>query len=89
MSDFERLPSARMIRAARALVNLEQAELGELVGVDRRTIIRLEADEIQPTNPRRLKILKAIRNVLENEKHVRFVYPDKTSGEGVVMKRGK
>ena len=34
MLDTERMmPSARMIRAARALLNLEQAELGELVGV--------------------------------------------------------
>ena len=89
MSDSERIPSARMIRAARALLNLEQAELGELVGVDRRTIIRLEADEIQPVNPRRTKILAAIRDVFEKDKGVRFVYADKTTGEGVIMKRGK
>ena len=89
MSDSERIPSARMIRAARALLNLEQAELGELVGVDRRTIIRLEADEIQPVNPRRTKILAAIRDVLETDKGIRFVYADKATGEGVIMKRGK
>jgi DNA-binding XRE family transcriptional regulator len=89
MLDSERIPSARMIRAARALLNLEQAELGELVGVDRRTIIRLEADEIQPVNPRRMKILATIRDVLESDKGVRFVYADKTAGEGVIMRRGK
>jgi DNA-binding XRE family transcriptional regulator len=89
MSDLERIPSARMIRAARALLGMEQAELGELVGVDRRTIIRLEADEIQPVNPRRIKILAAIRDALEKDGDVRFVFADKTTGEGVVMKRGK
>jgi DNA-binding XRE family transcriptional regulator len=89
MSDSERIPSARMIRAARALLNLEQAELGELVGVDRRTIIRLEADEVQPVNPRRTKILAAIRDVLEKDKGIRFVYADKATGVGVIMKRGK
>jgi DNA-binding XRE family transcriptional regulator len=89
MSNSERLPSARMIRAARGLLNLEQAQLGELVRVDRRTIIRLEADEIQPVNPRRTRILAAIRDKLEKDHGIRFVYPDKTTGEGVVMKRGK
>jgi DNA-binding XRE family transcriptional regulator len=89
MSDLERLPSARMIRAARGLLNLEQAQLGELVGVDRRTIIRLEADEIQPVNPRRTRILAAIRDKLEKDHGIRFVYRDKTTGEGVVMKRWK
>jgi transcriptional regulator with XRE-family HTH domain len=78
-----------MIRAARGLLNLEQAQLGELVGVDRRTIIRLEADEIQPVNPRRTRILAAIRDKLEKDHGIHFVYPDKTTGEGVVMKRGK
>jgi hypothetical protein len=49
----------------------------------------LEADEIQPVNPRRTKILAAIRDVLESDKGVRFVYADKTTGEGVIMRRGK
>lgn len=86
MSDDQRLPSARMIRAARALLDIEQAALGEMVEVDRRTIIRVEADEIQPVNPRRTTILIAIRDALES-KGVRFVYPDKNTGEGVVMKK--
>ena len=34
------------------------------------------------------KSFLAIRNVLEKE-HVVFVYPDKSRGEGVVMKKGK
>lgn len=78
-----------MIRAARGLLNLDQAELGALVGVTRRTIIRLEADEAISTNPRRIDVIAAIRDKLEKDHGIRFVYADKTTGEGVVMKRGK
>jgi hypothetical protein len=46
-----------------------------------------EADEIHPSNPRRTKILAAIRDVLD--KGVRFVYADKKTGEGIIMKRGR
>ena len=39
--------------------------MGELVGVDMKTFLRLEADKIQPVNPRGTKILAAIRDVFE------------------------
>ena len=84
-----KIPSARMIRAARGLLNIDQAKLGELVGVARRTIIRLEADETEPTNPRRIEVVAAIRDKLQEGYGVRFVYADATTGEGVVMKRGR
>lgn len=87
--DDDRLPTPRMIRAARGLVDMEQAKLGELVGVDRRTIIRLEADPTTPTNPRRIAVIAAIRDLLEKDHGVRFVYADRNTGEGVVMKRGR
>jgi DNA-binding XRE family transcriptional regulator len=87
--DSNWIPTARMIRAARGLLNLDQAELGALVGVTRRTIIRLETDEAIPTNPRRIDVIAAIRDKLEKDHGIRFVYADKTTGEGVVMKRGK
>jgi DNA-binding XRE family transcriptional regulator len=85
----DKIPSARMIRAARGLLNIDQAELGKLVGVARRTIIRLEADEVEPTNPRRIEVVAAIRDKLQEEYGVRFVYADATTGEGVAMKRGR
>jgi DNA-binding XRE family transcriptional regulator len=78
-----------MIRAARGLLNLDQAELGALVGVTRRTIIRLETDEAIPTNPRRIDVIAAIRDKLEKHHGIRFVYADNTTGEGVVMKPGR
>jgi DNA-binding XRE family transcriptional regulator len=87
--DSNGIPTARMIRAARGLLNLDQKELGELVGVTRRTIIRLETEETIPTNPRRIDVIAAIRDKLEKDYGIRFVYADKTTGEGVVMKRGR
>lgn len=78
-----------MIRAARGLANIDQAVLAELVGVDRRTIIRIEADDAPPTNPRRIAVMQSIRDVLEGDAYnVRFVYADRNTGEGVIMKHG-
>ncbi|MGY8680461.1 hypothetical protein Q2941_22055 [Bradyrhizobium sp. UFLA05-153] len=54
----------------------------------RRTIIRLKTEETIPTNPRRIDVIAAIRDKLERDYGIRFVYADKTTGEGVVMKRG-
>jgi DNA-binding XRE family transcriptional regulator len=66
-----------MIRAARGLLNLDQAEFGALVGVTRRTIIRLETDEAIPKNPRRIDVIAAISDKLEKDCGIRFVYVDK------------
>jgi transcriptional regulator with XRE-family HTH domain len=76
-----------MIRAARGLVDMEQVKLAELAGLDRRTLNRIESAKELPNNPRQRASFLAIRNVLEKE-HVVFVYPDKSRGEGVVMKKG-
>jgi DNA-binding XRE family transcriptional regulator len=84
----DEIPSARMIRAARALLGLEQWQLAEIAGVARRTIIRIEADDTEPTNPRRIEVHQAIRDRLERKFGIIFVYPGET-GEGVVMKKGK
>ena len=78
-----------MIRAARGLLGIGQAQLAEYVGVDRRTIIRIEAEDTTPTNSRRLEICENIRNVLEKNHGIRFVFWNSSSGEGVVMKRSK
>jgi DNA-binding XRE family transcriptional regulator len=87
--DDDRLPTPRMIRAARGLVDLDQAKLGELVEVDRRTIIRMEAETVAPTNPRRVAVIVAVRDLLESQYGVRFIYADRNTGEGVVMERGR
>jgi len=82
----ERLPTGRMIRAARALVGLDQAELAREIGVDRRTMMRIEAGIAPPTHPMRLATYRAIRDSLER-RGVSFVYPGKSQGEGVTLKK--
>jgi DNA-binding XRE family transcriptional regulator len=77
-----------MIRAARGLLGIGQAQLAEYVGVASRTIIRIEAEEEPPTNRRRLQICENIRTVLEKSHGIKFVFSSSSSGEGVVMKRG-
>jgi DNA-binding XRE family transcriptional regulator len=69
-------------------LGLEQSQFADIVGVARRTIIRIEADDTEPTNPRRREIHEAIRDRLEEDFGIRFVYAGKT-GEGVVMRKGK
>jgi DNA-binding XRE family transcriptional regulator len=78
-----------MIRAARGLLGIGQAQLAEYVGVAPRTIIRIETEEETPTNPRRLQICEKIRTVLEKSHGIKFVFSNSSSGEGVVMKRSK
>jgi DNA-binding XRE family transcriptional regulator len=78
-----------MIRAARGLLGIGQVQLAEYVGVAPRTIIRIEAEEEIPTNPRRLQICANIRTVLEKSHGIKFVFSSSTTGEGVVMKRSK
>ena len=76
----DRIPTARMIRAARGLLAMEQSQLAELVGVVRRTIIRIEADDTEPVNPRRIWIHEAIRDQLEKRHGILFIYPGETGG---------
>jgi DNA-binding XRE family transcriptional regulator len=87
-----------MIRAARSLLGYDQEKLAGLVAIERkdnerkpinrRTIIRIETDEVGRDNPRRVEVIAAIRDALEKE-GIRFIYADRNTGEGVVMKKGK
>ena len=81
----DKLPTGRMIRAARALVGLEQLDLAREIGVDRRTVSRLEADTEIPVNPLKIATYRKMRDALE--KHgVVFLHGSKTHGEGVALK---
>lgn len=74
-----------MIRAARALVGMEQLDLAREIGVDRRTVSRLEADMEIPVNPLKIATYRKMRDTLE--KHgVVFLYGGKAHGEGVALK---
>ena len=81
----DKLPSGRMIRAGRALAGIEQLDLAEQIGVDRRTVSRLEADKDVPVNPLKIATHEKMRDALQRRGIV-FLYGGKGYGEGVALK---
>lgn len=81
----DKIPTGRMIRAARALVGVEQLDLAREIGVDRRTVSRLEADTEVPVNPLKVATYRKMRDALE-KRGVVFLYGGKVHGEGVALK---
>lgn len=81
----DKIPSGRMIRAARALAGIEQLDLAEQIGVDRRTVSRLEADKDVPVNPLKIATYQKMRDALQRRGIV-FLYGGKGHGEGVALK---
>ena len=82
----DKIPTGRMIRAARGLLGMEQRDLANEVGVDRRTIARLEAETDPSSNPLRLWTYERVRDVLRDQHGIIFLYPNKSHGEGVTLK---
>lgn len=81
----DKIPTGRMIRAARGLLGMEQRDLASEAGVDRRTIARLEAETEPPSNPLRIWTYEQVRDVLKR-RGIIFLYPTKSHGEGVTLK---
>ncbi len=81
------LPSGAMIRAARGLVGLETMQLAAAIGVTRKTIFAIERDAIQPSDERRTKTLRKIRDYLVDERGVIFIFSGDGLGEGVRLAR--
>jgi DNA-binding XRE family transcriptional regulator len=79
--------SAAMIRAARGLLNISQAKLGELVNVSTRTLIKIEAAPEGRLDARRRAVHDAIRKAMEDHYFVEFIFPDGQTGEGVRKRR--
>ncbi len=78
--------SPAQIRAARALLGLEQAELASSAGVSRQTLITIEAGSREQKDPRRKKKLEAIRCALDEKYGVEFLSAEGSKGEGVRLK---
>lgn len=99
MSDEARIPSARtdcamaeiltpsLIRAARALLRMDQVGLAASSGISRKTISLIEADDTPPDHPKRLQILRNLRRHLEEQCGVEFTFASQRCGEGVQLKR--
>jgi DNA-binding XRE family transcriptional regulator len=80
-------PSPKLIRAARGLAGIDQAKLAEKAGVARKTIVLIEADESDRMDPRRLKILRSLQRVFEDEYKIEFFEASESSGEGVRFRK--
>jgi DNA-binding XRE family transcriptional regulator len=80
-------PSPRLIRAARALVGIDQETLASKANVTRQAVIKIEADEGDRMDPRRLKILQSLQRVFETEFGVEFFASGESSGEGVRFRK--
>jgi DNA-binding XRE family transcriptional regulator len=76
-------PTPRLIRGARGLAGIDQETLAGKAGVTRQTIIKIEADESDRMDPRRLAILQSLRSVFEDDYGIEFFEASETSGEGV------
>lgn len=79
--------SAAMIRAARGLADLSQTQLGEAMGVSRRTISKIETEAEGRPDSRRREVLDRIRTFFETEWSLRFVFADSSIEEGVLRMR--
>jgi transcriptional regulator with XRE-family HTH domain len=85
-SDAEQILTPAMIRAARGLLGLDQAEVAERAGLKQRTISKLEGEsDFSSKDLRRRKALVAIREAFEKE-GIEFMFPTQMSGPGVRMK---
>jgi DNA-binding XRE family transcriptional regulator len=78
--------SSAQIRAARALLNLEQETLAESAHVSRQTLISVEAAARDQLDPRRQKSMEKIKRALEENYGIEFLSEAGTKGEGVRLK---
>lgn len=81
------LLTPRLIRAARALLGFDQEELAAKVGISRKTIALIETMKSGPIDPRRQAILRKLRQSMEDDLGVEFVFASAETGEGVRIRR--
>jgi transcriptional regulator with XRE-family HTH domain len=82
------LPTAAMIRAARSLLGIEQARLAMLVGVTVKTISMIEnTADGGKVDGRRRNIVLRIRQRLEDEFDIEFLFPDERTAGGVGIRK--
>lgn len=84
--DEDQMLTPAMIRAARGLLGLDQAEAAELAGLSQRTISKLEAEnDLSSKDLRRRNAVQAIRSGFEKA-GIEFIFPSEESGQGVRMR---
>jgi DNA-binding XRE family transcriptional regulator len=76
-----------LVKAARALLSMDQTQLAAAVGVSRKTISWIEITASEKIDPRRRATLESIRERLEKDWHIQFVFEEDGHGEGIYLRR--
>jgi transcriptional regulator with XRE-family HTH domain len=76
-----------LIKAARALLKVDQAELARRTGISRKTISLIEIATKDPTDARRRKMLADLRQKMEDELDLEFIFESDVTGEGVRLRK--
>jgi DNA-binding XRE family transcriptional regulator len=80
-------PTPRLIRGARGLAGIDQETLASKAGVTRQAVIKIESDESEKMDPRRLKVLQSLQRVFEEDFEIEFFAACENSGEGVRFRK--
>ena len=80
-------PAPRLIRGARGLAGIDQETLAAKAGVTRQAVIKIESDESEKMDPRRLKVLQSLQRVFEDDYGIEFFAASENSGEGVRFRK--
>ena len=80
-------PTPHLIRAARALAGINQATLAKAAKVAQKTVAKIETDENDRMDPRRLTVLQELQRVLEDAYGIEFFAASENSGEGVRFRK--
>jgi DNA-binding XRE family transcriptional regulator len=80
-------PTPRLIRGARGLAGIDQETLAVKAGVTRQAVIKIESDESEKMDPRRLKVLQSLQRVFEDNYGIEFFPASENSGEGVRFRK--
>lgn len=68
-------------------MGIDQETLASRADVTRQAVIKIEADESDRMDPRRLKVLQSLQRVFEDEYGVEFFAASENSGEGVRFRK--
>jgi DNA-binding XRE family transcriptional regulator len=85
--DHPPLLTPHMLKAARGLLDMDQAELADAVGVSRKTIAWTEISLSKRVDPRRRLTLEQIRKCMEDDLGIDFSFETKSHVEGVSLSR--
>jgi DNA-binding XRE family transcriptional regulator len=76
-------PTPALLRAARGLLGLRQAELAKQSKVSRKSIILIEAHVGDTMDSRRVEVVEKLGDYFTEKKNIEFIRPKGKKGAGV------